>query len=152
RRSCSWDGRLHGCVDLMIPFAPGAGEEALAPGIALGSHDGAETGTQVMGADRLAAGRTGEDRARFLAARLVDQGQGRSFGAGSPAIAPAGERNYHGMEVAALLGQAVFVTRWAFAIGGAGDDAFLHQLGEAPRQQMGRHAGLGLESLEAMLA
>jgi hypothetical protein len=79
----------------------------------------------------------------------MDQLERRAVGVRHPAVAPAGERDDDGIEVAALLGETVLVARRPLLVGHALEDAVLGQLLQAIGEAMARGAEVGVEVLEA---
>src|SRR5207253_6856335 len=82
------------------------------------------------------------------AAAAVHELDRRAVAAGHPAVAPAGQGDDDGIEVAALLGEPVLEARRAVGVGHALEDAVLDELLKAIGEAMARRAEVGLEVVE----
>src|SRR5579883_3601405 len=101
--------------------------------------------------ERLAARAIDQHRIDRLARLRVDYDDARPFGR-EMLVVPGEQRQQHGTEIAAALGQHIFGTRRPLAITPALEQAARHQRAEPPRQDVGRDVEALLELVEARQA
>jgi hypothetical protein len=104
----------------------------------------------VVVADRLRAVAAGQLRVGRPAARLVDQADRRLVDL--VPVAPPHQREQHGVQVDALLCEAVLVALRAHLVGLAREDPLLDEQAQAVRQEVAPQAEAPLEVVEARRA